>query len=103
MEQIKRIIAEIEGRIGELEEERNKMPPTTPKSVDRLLLGARIATLEETLDYIKSLPAAVDQPNNEKEFDPFEFYSKEELSILRYVRDIPDEAKDTMSKLAEDL
>lgn len=30
MEQIKRIIAEIEGRIGELEEECNKMPPTTP-------------------------------------------------------------------------
>ena len=63
MTQIETIIAEIERRIEQFKEERSKVPPTTPKSVDRLSLGARIAALEETLVFIQSLPA--EQPSEE--------------------------------------
>ena len=56
MTQIEQIKAEIKRRIEQFKEERSKVPPTTPKSVDRLSLGARIAALEETLVFIKSLP-----------------------------------------------
>lgn len=57
MTDIRKITAEIERRIEQFKEERSKVPPTTPKSVDRLSLGARIAALEETLVFIQSLPA----------------------------------------------
>lgn len=36
-----------------------------------------------------------------KELDPLGIYTEEELSILQYIRDMPDEVKDTMSKLTQ--
>lgn len=38
-----------------------------------------------------------------KELDPLGIYTEEELSMLQYIRAIPDEVKDAMSKLAQDL
>ena len=39
----------------------------------------------------------------EKELDLLGIYTEEELSLLQYTRDIPDEIKDTMSKLTQCL
>ena len=38
-----------------------------------------------------------------KELDPLGIYTEEELSMLQYARDIPDEVKDAMSKLTQSL
>ena len=38
-----------------------------------------------------------------KELDPLGIYTEEDLSILQYIRDIPDEVKDQMSKLTKGL
>lgn len=42
-------------------------------------------------------------PEEKKELDPLGIYTEEELSILQYIRDIPDEIKVAMSKLTECL
>lgn len=74
MTQIEQISLEIEQRIEQFKEERSKVPPTTPKSVDRLSLGARIAALEETLVFIQSLPA--EQPSKALEEAAEEYSGK---------------------------
>lgn len=38
-----------------------------------------------------------------KELDPLGIYTEEELSILQYIKAIPDEVKDAMSKLTQGL
>ena len=38
-----------------------------------------------------------------KELDPLGIYTEEELSMLQYIRDIPDEIKNAMSKLTQSL
>lgn len=38
-----------------------------------------------------------------KELDPLGIYTEEELAVLQYTRDIPDEIKDAMSKLTQSL
>lgn len=38
-----------------------------------------------------------------KELDPLGIYTEEELSLLQYTKDIPNEIKDAMSKLTQGL
>lgn len=37
-----------------------------------------------------------------KELDPLGIYTEEELSVLQYIKDMPSEVKDAMSKLTHD-
>ena len=38
-----------------------------------------------------------------KELDPLGIYTEEELSMLQYIRAIPDEVKDTMNRIAQNI
>jgi hypothetical protein len=60
--QVEMIKAEIERRINQFQQEKQKT-----KSLDRLSLGARIAMCEELLVFINSLPEEPTNDNLEKE------------------------------------
>lgn len=38
-----------------------------------------------------------------KELDPLVIYTEEELAVLQYAKDMPNEIKDAMSKLTQSL
>lgn len=62
-------------------------------------------TIMDIIKEYNNLPNArqVMTQEEKKKLDPLGIYTEEELSVLQYTRDIPNEIKDAMSKLTQGL